>query len=233
MYNILVCDDERDIVSALKIYLNSQGYNVFTAYNGKEAVEIVKNQEIHLILMDIMTPEMDGISALRVIRENYNMPALLLTAKSEESDKIAGLNVGADDYITKPFNPAELIARINSHIRRYVKLGGYEKKGSVVKIDEIELNDKTKTVTADGRDVILTPTEYEILKLLMTHPNEVLSPKDIYRAVWNDDPIGSESAAIAVHIRHIREKIEISPADPRRLKVVWGRGYKFHCENEE
>ena len=229
MYNILICDDERDIVSALKIYLGSLGYRTFTAYNGIEAVNIVKNHEIHLILMDIMMTELDGISALRIIRRDYNMPVLLLTAKSEESDKIAGLNAGADDYITKPFNPAEVIARINSHLRRYVELGGCHKADSVIKTGGIELNDSAKSVKLDGRPVNLTPTEYDILKLLMTHCNEVLSPKEIYRSVWNDDPIGAEST-VAVHIRHIREKIEISPAEPRYLKVVWGRGYKFSCE---
>lgn len=231
MYNILICDDEKDIVSALKIYLRAEGYNTVEAYNGLEALEAVKQNDIHLILMDIMMPEMDGISAMAKLREDSNVPVLLLTAKSEDTDKILGLNVGADDYITKPFNPVELLARVRSHLRRYMSLGGRVEAPSTYAVGTIQLNDKSKEVFVDGEKVSLTPTEYEILKLLMSRVGEVLSPKDIYRLVWNDVPYGAEST-VAVHIRHIREKIEINPAEPRYLKVVWAQGYKIEGEEK-
>ncbi len=226
MYNILICDDEKDIVSALEIYLISDGYGVKKAYNGKEAVRILQQEEIHLILMDIMMPEMDGISAMVKIRENSNVPVILLTAKSEDTDKILGLNVGADDYITKPFNPVELLARVRSQLRRYMQLGGGAPQKDILAIGGIELNDREKEVTRDGELIALTPTEYDILKLLMENPGKVFSPKQIYEKVWNDYPIGSENT-VAVHIRHLREKVEYNPAEPRHLKAVWGRGYKI------
>lgn len=227
MYNILICDDEKDIVAALKIYLEAEGYNTLCCYNGNEAVKALKENEVQLVLLDIMMPQCDGITALSIIREFSNVPVILLTAKSEDTDKILGLNVGADDYVTKPFNPVEVIARVRSQIRRYTQLGG-----SVIKPDEgyiignIELNDSSKRVTVDGEVISLTPTEFEILKLLMKNEGKVLSPKEIYRSVWNDAAYGAEST-VAVHIRHLREKIEINPADPRYLKVVWAHGYKM------
>ncbi len=228
MYNILVCDDERDIVSALQIYLESDGYKVFTAYNGEEAINVFTNNEIHLILMDIMMPVIDGITAMVKIRENSNVPVILLTAKSEDTDKILGLNVGADDYITKPFNPVEMLARVRSQIRRYTKLGGNlsQTGEDILTVGSISLNDASKTVTVDGEDVNLTPTEYEILKLLMQNKGRVMSQKEIYESVRNELAFGAENT-IAVHIRHLREKIEINPSEPRYLKVVWAHGYKF------
>ena len=228
MYNILVCDDERDIVSALKIYLEAEGYNIYTAYNGNEAVKAVEESEIHLVLMDIMMPECDGITAMVKLREISNIPVILLTAKSEDTDKILGLNVGADDYVTKPFNPVEVIARVKSQLRRYMQLGG----GKITEpengytIGNIELNNKSKQVFVDGEEVSLTPTEFEILKLLMKNAGEVMSPKEIYKKVWGGEALGAEST-VAVHIRHLREKIEINPAEPRYLKVVWAHGYKM------
>lgn len=229
MYHILVCDDEKDIVSALKIYLTADGYEVFCAYNGKEALEVLEKEEIHLVLMDIMMPQMDGITAMTKIRETSNVPVILLTAKGEDTDKVLGLTVGADDYVTKPFNPVELQARVRSQIRRYMMLGSGKTIDSKITIGGIELNDKTKQVTVDGEIVNLTRTEYDILKLLMEHPGEVYSPNQIYVKVWNDEPIGIENT-VAVHIRHLREKIEIDPAEPRYLKVIWGRGYKMEGE---
>lgn len=226
MYNILVCDDEKDIVSALNIYLTADGYQIFTAYNGKEAIEVLKKEEIHLVLMDIMMPEMDGITAMVKIREMSNVPVILLTAKSEDTDKILGLTVGADDYVTKPFNPVEVQARVKSQLRRYMQLGGGQIKQDTLVIGGIELDDRTKEVTLDGEKVSLTRTEYDILKLLMEHPGKVFSPNEIYEQVWNDNPYGTENT-VAVHIRHLREKVEYNPAEPRYLKVVWGRGYKM------
>ena len=226
MYNILICDDEKDIVSALKIYLTAEGYNTFCAYNGNDALKLIEENEIHLVLMDIMMPEMDGIEAMIKIREFSNVPVILLTAKSEDTDKILGLNVGADDYITKPFNPVELIARVRSQLRRFVQLGGKKSENTSLVIGNIELDDKSKTVKVDGDVVQLTPTEFEILKLLMSNAGIVLSPKEIYRKVWNDEAYGAEGT-VAVHIRHLREKIEINPAEPRYLKVVWAHGYKI------
>lgn len=230
MVNILIVDDEKDIVSALKIYLASEQYNTFSAYTGKQALEILEREEIHLVLMDIMMPEMDGISALSVLRERCNVPVILLTAKSEDSDKILGLNIGADDYITKPFNPVELLARVRSQLRRYMKLGGNKAVAAegTLHVGPFEMDDKTKTLTQDGEPVTLTPTEYKIMKLFMSRPGEVLSPKEIYRKVWEDEPYGADST-VAVHIRHLREKVEINPAEPRYLKVVWAQGYKL-CE---
>uniref|UniRef100_UPI0040565C00 response regulator transcription factor n=1 Tax=Agathobacter sp. TaxID=2021311 RepID=UPI0040565C00 len=226
MYNVLVCDDEKDIVSALKIYLTSEGYQVFEAFNGKEAIEMVKTKEIHLVLMDIMMPIMDGIGAMVEIRKVSNVPVILLTAKSEDTDKVLGLNVGADDYITKPFNPVELQARVKSQLRRYMQLGSGTFSTGKPRMGGIELDDKAKEVTLDGEKVNLTRTEYDILKLLMEHPGEVFSPNRIYELVWKDNPYGTENT-VAVHIRHLREKIEYNPQEPRYLKVVWGRGYKM------
>lgn len=225
MYNILVCDDEKDIVSALRIYLEMEGYKVFEAYNGKEAMNVLMKEEIHLVLMDIMMPVMDGITAMKNIRETNNVPVIMLTAKSEDTDKVLGLNIGADDYVTKPFNPLELQARVKSQLRRYMLLGGNVKKESIA-MGGIELDDRAKEVTLDGQKVALTPTEYDILKLLMENPGKVYSPAQIYSAVWNDNPYGTENT-VAVHIRHLREKLEYNPAEPRYIKAVWGRGYKM------
>ena len=230
MYNVLVCDDEKDIVSALKIYLASEGYQVFEAYNGREALDVMNRETVHLVLMDIMMPEMDGIQAMVKIREFSNVPVILLTAKSEDTDKILGLTVGADDYITKPFNPVELQARVKSQIRRYMLLGsGNQQLEAKFTIGGIEMDDRAKEVTLDGEIVNLTRTEYDILKLLMEHPGEVYSPNQIYESVWKEDAFGTENT-VAVHIRHLREKIEYNPAEPRYLKVVWGRGYKMEGE---
>lgn len=226
MYKILICDDERDIVLALKIYLEAEGYETLCAFNGNEALKIIEEKEVHLVLMDIMMPELDGISAMVKLRESSNIPVILLTAKGEDTDKILGLNVGADDYITKPFNPVEVIARVRSQLRRYMQLGGSNASKNDYIIGNIELNDSEKRVTVDGEEISLTPTEFEILKLLMKNAGAVLSPKEIYRRVWNDEAYGAEST-VAVHIRHLREKIEINPAEPRYLKVVWAHGYKM------
>ena len=226
MHTILICDDDRDIVSALDIYLTSEGYRTLKAYNGLEAIQAVERNEVHLILMDIMMPEMDGITAMLKIREVSNVPVILLTAKSEDTDKVLGLTVGADDYVTKPFNTVELQARVKSQLRRYMKLGGGTVRPDTIVIGGIELNDVTKEVTLDGDKVQLTRTEYDILKLLMQHPGQVFSPNEIYEKVWNDNPFRNENT-VAVHIRHLREKVEYNPAEPRHLKVVWGRGYKM------
>lgn len=226
MYNILICDDEKDIVNALKIYLNDTNYQIFEAYTGKEALEITEKENIHLILLDIMMPEMDGITAMAKIREFSNVPIILLTAKSEDTDKVLGLNVGADDYVTKPFNPVELLARVKSQLRRYTQLGGANITPEVLMIGGIALNDKTKIVTVDGEKISLTPKEYDILKLFMENPGRVMSPKEIYRQVWKEAPFGTDNT-VAVHIRHLREKIEINPTEPRYLKVVFGQGYKL------
>lgn len=227
MYNILICDDQPDIVNALKIYLSSEDYHLFTAYTGRQAVQTVKDQEIHLILLDVMMPEMDGITATTEIRKFSNAPIILLTAKSETEDKVLGLNVGADDYITKPFVPLEVVARVRSQLRRYASLGSAPTDPEdQLTIGSITLNDRTKSVTFDGDPVNLTPTEYSILKLMMNNPGKVFSTKALYEAVWNEAAIGSEGA-VAVHIRHLREKIEINPSEPRYLKVVWGQGYKL------
>ncbi len=226
MYNILICDDEKDIINALKIYLSNPNYTFFEAFNGKQALDIISQQEIHLVLMDIMMPETDGISAMVQLRKFSNIPVIMLTAKSEDTDKILGLNLGADDYITKPFNPMEVVARVNSQLRRYMRLGGGEITKDKYTVGGIELNDKTKEVTVDGTEVSLTPKEYGILKLLIANPNKVFSPKEIYEQVWKEMPLGSENT-VAVHIRHLREKIEINPAEPRYLKLIFGKGYKM------
>ncbi len=226
MYNVLVCDDEKDIVSALRIYLTSEGYRVFEASNGQEAVKVVESEEIHLVLMDIMMPVMDGIQAMVKIREKSNVPVILLTAKGEDTDKVLGLTVGADDYVTKPFNPVELQARVKSQLRRYMLLGSGNQSVGKARMGGIEIDDKAKEVTLDGEKVNLTRTEYDILKLLMDHPGQVFSPNEIYEKVWKDNPFGTENT-VAVHIRHLREKIEYNPQEPRYLKVVWGRGYKM------
>ena len=230
MYNILVCDDERDIVSALTIYLTTSGYQVFPAYDGQEALALMEKEDIHLVLLDIMMPNMDGITAMTRLREKSNVPVILLTAKSEDTDKILGLNVGADDYITKPFNPVEVLARVKSQLRRYLHLGGGTVKPTALQIGGIAQDDRTNEVSLDGDPVSLTPREYEILKLLMQNPGTVFSPKRIYRAVWGEDPFGAENA-VAVHIRHLREKLEYNPSEPRYIKVVWGQGYKMEGGN--
>ena len=230
MYNILICDDEKDIVSALSIYLSTENYKIFTAFTGKEALDVVAHNDIHLVLMDVMMPQMDGISATAKLREQYNIPIILLTAKSEDSDKILGLNIGADDYITKPFNPIEVIARVKSQLRRYTSLGGKQGGGeanpALLTNGGIALDDGAKSVTVDGEGVSLTPIEYNILLLLMKNPGRVFSTSQIYELVWNDPSLGSENT-VAVHIRHLREKLEIDPANPRYIKVVWGLGYKM------
>jgi len=226
MYNILICDDDLDIVAALKIYLSSEDYRLFTAHTGKQAIESVKANDIQLILMDIMMPELDGIAATAKLREECNIPIILLTAKSEDSDKVLGLNIGADDYITKPFNPVEVLARVKSQLRRYTNLGGMVKKPDHFLIDGVDMDDEAKIVTVDGEPVSLTPIEYNILRLLMKSPGRVYSSAQIHEQVWNESAFGSENA-VAVHIRHLREKIEISPSEPRYLKVVWGLGYKM------
>ena len=227
MYNILICDDQADIVNALKIYLAPEGYRLFEAHDGAQALEIMKAREIHLVLLDIMMPKMDGITATARIREFSNVPIILLTAKSETEDKVLGLNVGADDYVTKPFVPVEVLARVRSHLRRYDRLGAKPAENSgAIAIGGIVLDDRAKTVTVDGEEAGLTPIEYDILKLLMENPGKVFSTRVIYEKVWRENPYGSENA-VAVHIRHLREKIEINPSEPRYLKVVWGRGYKM------
>ena len=227
MANILICDDERDIVSALKIYLEAEGYITYAAYTGREALEVLEREKIHLVLMDVMMPEMDGITAIAALRQRYNLPVILLTAKSEDTDKVLGLNVGADDYVTKPFNPVELLARVRSQLRRYMNLGGHTAATeSCLVAGGLVLDDRRKQVSVDGEPVNLTPLEYDILKLCMENPGTVMSPKEIYRRVWQEDPLGSEGV-VAVHIRHLREKIEINPAEPRYIQVVWGQGYKL------
>lgn len=226
MYNILVCDDEKDIVNALRIYLEADGYKVFEASNGKEALAVLSEKDIQLVLLDIMMPVMDGITALSKIRSSSAVPVIMLSAKSEDTDKILGLNIGADDYITKPFNPMELSARVRSQLRRYMLLGGGTKSADSITIGGITLDDRSKEVTLDGDKINLTPTEYDILKFLMQHPNRVFSPKELYRRVWNEAPLGAEGT-VAVHIRHLREKIEIDPASPRYIVAVWGQGYKL------
>ena len=227
MYHVLICDDQPDIVNALKIYLKPEGYRLFTAGNGKEALETVQREDIHLILLDVMMPVMDGITATARIREFSNVPIILLTAKSETEDMVLGLNVGADDYITKPFVPVELLARVRSQLRRYALLGSRPEQDShLLSIGAITLDDRTKGVTVEGEPVALTPTEYAILHLLMQNPGKVFSTKTLYESVWQEAALGSEGA-VAVHIRHLREKIEINPSEPRYLKVVWGQGYKM------
>ena len=232
MYNVLICDDQPDIVNALKIYLTPEGYNLFEAFTGQEALDIVRKNDIHLILLDVMMPVMDGITAISKIREFSNAPIILLTAKSETEDKVLGLNVGADDYITKPFVPVEVLARVRSQLRRYDRLGSKpETVDGNLTVGGVTLDDRTKSVMVDGEAVSLTPTEYAILHLLMANPGKVFSTKVLYESVWQETALGSEGA-VAVHIRHLREKIEINPSEPRYLKVVWGQGYKMEADRK-
>ena len=226
MYRVLICDDQPDIVNALKIYLAPEGYELFEAFNGQQAVDMVREKNIHLVLLDVMMPVMDGVTATAKIREFSNVPIILLTAKSETEDKVLGLNVGADDYITKPFVPVEVLARVRSQLRRFASLGSHEEAPETLTIGGISLDDRTKTVTVEGEPVSLTPTEYAILHLLMSNPGTVYSTKTLYEAVWQEAALGSEGS-VAVHIRHLREKIEINPSEPRYLKVMWGQGYKL------
>lgn len=229
MYNVLVCDDDKEIVKAIKIYLSKEGYKIFEAYNGKQALKVMNEEEIHLVILDIMMPEMDGMEVASKIRKNKSVPIIMLSAKSEDYDKVAGLNIGADDYVTKPFNPIELIARVNSQIRRYTTFGSFENKneeGIVYKSGDLIINDDTKQVVVEGKEIKLTPTEYNILKFLTKNKGKVYSIEQIYKNVWEDEAYGAENI-IAVHIRHIREKIEINPKEPRYLKVIWGIGYKI------
>ncbi len=225
--NILVCDDDKEIVEAIEIYLQQEGYQVFRAYDGEDALKILKEEEIHLLIIDVMMPKLDGIRATLKIREESSIPIIILSAKSEDTDKILGLNVGADDYITKPFNPLELVARVKSQLRRYTKLGNAAENGQAVyQVGGLTINDELKEVTVDGETVKLTPIEYNILLLLMKNQGKVFSINQIYENIWNEDAIGADNT-VAVHIRHIREKIEINPKEPRYLKVVWGVGYKI------
>ncbi len=228
MYNILVCDDEKEIVSAISIYLEKEGYNVLKAYNGKEALNIIKENGVHLVILDIMMPVKDGIDTLKEIRKEKSLPVIMLSAKSEDEDKIEGLNLGADDYVTKPFNPSELIARVNSNIRRYVRLGDIsnDKATKTYVVGDLIIDDERKKVILEGKEVKFTPTEYNILKFLCKNKGKVFSIEQIYKNVWEDEAYGAENI-IAVHIRHIREKIEINPKEPKYLKVIWGVGYKI------
>lgn len=227
MANILVCDDDKEIVEAISIYLSQEGYQIFKAYDGEQAIEVLKKEDISLLLIDIMMPKLDGIHAMIKIREFSSIPILVLSAKSEDVDKILGLNVGADDYITKPFNPLELIARVKSSLRRYTMLGSATRQtSSVYRVGALEVDDEAKQVQVEGEVVKLTPIEYQILLLLMRNPGRVFSTEQIYEQIWNEDAYGAENT-VAVHIRHIREKIEINPKEPRYLKVVWGVGYKI------
>jgi DNA-binding response OmpR family regulator len=223
--NILVCDDDKAIVDAIGIYLENEGYQLFKAANGIEAIEMIGKQEIHLIIMDIMMPKMDGIRATMKIREDHNIPLIMLSAKSEDYDKILGLNIGADDYITKPFNPLELIARVKSTLRRYTTLGSLETKSNVYKTGGLVIDDESKMITVDGEVVHLTPVQYKILMLLTANAGRVFSIEEIYERVWNEAAFSPENT-VTVHIRKIREKIEINPKEPKYLKVVWGVGYK-------
>lgn len=231
MYRILICDDQKDIVNALKIYLTPEGYDLYEAYNGQEAVELCRKTPMDLILLDVMMPVMDGVTATAKIREFSNAPIILLTAKSETEDKVLGLNVGADDYITKPFVPVEVLARIRSQLRRYSRMDSRTEDKETLTIGGISLDDRTKSVTVEGEPVSLTPTEYSILHLFMSNPGKVYSTKALYEAVWQEAALGSEGS-VAVHIRHLREKIEINPSEPRYLKVMWGQGYKLEGESK-
>ena len=228
MYNILVCDDEKEIVSAITIYLEKEGYSVLKAYNGKEALDLIKNNEIHLVILDIMMPVKDGIETLKDIRKEKSLPVIMLSAKSEDEDKIEGLDLGADDYVTKPFNPSELIARVNSNIRRYVRLGSInnDKTSKTYIVGDLVIDDEKKKVILEGKEIKFTPTEYNILKFLCKNKGKVFSIEQIYKNVWEDEAYGAENI-IAVHIRHIREKIEINPKEPKYLKVIWGIWYKI------
>lgn len=229
MSTVLIVDDEKDIVNALEIYLKPEGYDILKAYDGKEAVKTVKENSVDLVLMDIMMPNMDGIQATSEIREFSNVPIIFLSAKSEDTDKILGLNIGADDYVTKPFNPSEVVARVKSQLRRYTTLGAHTSVKLLVN-GSIEMNDDEKIVKVDGNVISLTPVEYDILKLLLENPGKVFSSSDIYEKIWNE-PFMSGENTVAVHIRHLREKVEINPSEPRYIKVVWGRGYKMEKEH--
>ena len=228
MYNILVCDDDREIVEAIEIYLSQEGYHILKAYDGMEALDILEKEEVNLLILDVMMPRMDGIRATLKIREKNSIPIIILSAKSEDADKILGLNVGADDYVTKPFNPLELVARVKSQLRRYNQLGGSvkEDQDKIYEAGGLRINDDLKEVTVDGEPVKMTPIEYNILLLLMKNQGRVFSISQIYESIWNEEAIGADNT-VAVHIRHIREKIEINPKEPRYLKVVWGVGYKI------
>ncbi len=223
-YRVLICDDDRDIVRAIGLFLKGEGYTVFEAYNGQEALDILDKEEVHLLLLDIMMPVMDGVETLQEIRKKWNLPVILLTAKSEDSDKVLGLKLGADDYVTKPFQPMELIARVKSQLRRYLQLGGNVPAADSFTFGNITLDNQSKTVTLDGEPVRLTKTEYDILHFLMQHPGTVYSPQEIYEEVWKDSAVNGENT-VAVHMRHLREKVEITPSEPRYLKMIWGRGY--------
>lgn len=228
MYNILVCDDDKEIVEAIEIYLSQEGYRILKAYDGMEAIKILESEEVNLLVLDVMMPRLDGIRTTLKIREKNSIPIIILSAKSEDADKILGLNVGADDYVTKPFSPLELVARVKSQLRRYTQLGGTVQKDEdkVYEVGGLRMNDDLKEVTVDGEPVKLTPIEYNILRLLMKNQGRVFSINQIYESIWNEEAIGADNT-VAVHIRHIREKIEINPKDPRYLKVVWGVGYKI------
>ena len=230
MANILVCDDDKEIVDAIEIYLSQDGYKIYKAYDGEQAIQILDKEEIHLLIMDIMMPKLDGIHATLKIREYSSIPIIILSAKSEDTDKILGLNIGADDYICKPFNPLELVARVKSNLRRYTSLGSLTGENKAIyQVGGLVLNDDTKQVTVDDEPVKMTPIEYNILLLLMKNQGRVFSINQIYESIWNEDAIGADNT-VAVHIRHIREKIEINPKEPRYLKVVWGVGYKIDKE---
>ena len=230
MANILVCDDDKEIVDAIEIYLSQDGYKIYKAYDGEQAIQILDKEEIHLLIMDIMMPKLDGIRATLKIREYSSIPIIILSAKSEDTDKILGLNIGADDYICKPFNPLELVARVKSNLRRYTSLGSLTGENKAIyQVGGLVLNDDTKQVTVDDEPVKMTPIEYNILLLLMKNQGRVFSINQIYESIWNEDAIGADNT-VAVHIRHIREKIQINPKEPRYLKVVWGVGYKIDKE---
>ena len=230
MANILVCDDDREIVDAIEIYLSQDGYKIYKAYDGEQAIQILDKEDIHLLIMDIMMPRLDGIRATLKIREYSSIPIIILSAKSEDTEKILGLNIGADDYICKPFNPLELVARVKSNLRRYTSLGSLTGENKAIyQVGGLILNDDIKQVTVDDEPVKMTPIEYNILLLLMKNQGRVFSINQIYESIWNEDAIGADNT-VAVHIRHIREKIEINPKEPRYLKVVWGVGYKIDKE---
>ena len=232
MANIRVCDDDKEIVEAIDIYLREEGYQVYKAYDGEQAVELLAKEQIHLLIMDVMMPKMDGIAATLKIRESSSIPIIILSAKTEDTDKILGLNIGADDYVTKPFNPLELMARVKSNLRRYTLLGSMGQENTqIYQAGGLVINDETKEVSVDGETVKLTPIEYNILLLLVKNQGRVFSINQIYENIWNEDAIGADNT-VAVHIRHIREKIEINPRDPRYLKVVWGVGYKIEKQDQ-
>ncbi len=228
MQTILVCDDDKQIVEAIDIYLSGEGFNVLKAYDGTEALELLKENTVNLMILDVMMPGLDGIRTTRKVRETSSIPIIILSAKSEDADKILGLNIGADDYMTKPFNPLELVARVKSQLRRYTQLGNMnaQEDSPIFRCGGLEINDENKEVTVDGEIVRLTPIEYNILLLLVKNAGKVFSINEIYEKIWNEEAIGADNT-VAVHIRHIREKIEINPREPRYLKVVWGVGYKI------